>query len=352
MEPFYQLTNPGGAKLRDSLLLSYTETNLLRVLYSSLVSSHWLTLIGSVNMILITICTTFASETLHISTTGTACQVIIDPTTSANNDCRMQLAMHPILAWVLGMVLFATFAFTVVLILKLRGRVSGLFAEAASIAGVATLYNSSLVQGFSQSLRDSSSRYGLTASENETGMNSIVDLPPASIQSTPYQQSSTSASKKNGHFSVHPAALSLFWVYLVGVLIIILYYRFASKPGMGNGLETFMDSQSFGVRLFMTCIGLAIKFYWGSVEWHMRRIAPYTALTSSNGADEDQSVLVANPSHPVTALFCSSNWRHPLLCSVTLMAVLSEVLVITLSAVPFSVATAYLAFEISVYILC
>jgi len=350
MEPFYQLTKPGGAKLRDSLLLSYTGANLLKVFYSSLVSSHWLALIGSVNMVLITICTAFASETLYISTTGSACQVIIDPTASTNNDCSMQLVMRPILAWILGIVLFVIFAFTVVLILRLRGRVSGIFAEATSIAGIATLYNGSLAQGFSQSLRNSSNRYGLTTSEDETGMNSIVGLTPTPIQPPPYHQASTSASKKKGHASVHPAALAVFWVYLVGVLIIILYYRFVSKPGTGNGLETFMDSQSFGVRLFMTCIGLAIKFYWSSVEKYMRRIAPYTALTSSNGAAADQSVLIHSPSHPVTALFHGDSWRLLLLGFVTVMAVLSEVLVITLTAVPFSAATAYLAFEISVYI--
>jgi hypothetical protein len=262
----------------------------------------------------------------------------------------MYLAMRPILAWLLGIVLFATFVFTVVLILKLHRRVSGIFVEATSIAGVATLYNVSLAQGFSQSLRNSSNRYGLTTSENGTGMNSIVDLTPVPLQSTPYQQASTSASKKKFHFSVHPATLAVFWVYLIGVLIIILYYRFISKPGTGDVLEDFMDSQSFGVRLFMTCIGLAIKFYWGSMERYMRRIAPYIALTSSNRADADRSVLVSSPSHLVTALFCGSGWRRRLLGSVTLMAVLSEILVITLTAVPFSVATAFLAFEISMYI--
>lgn len=155
---------------------------------------------------------------------------------------------------------------------------------------------------------------------------------------------------KQGHISVHPVSLTLFWFYLVGVLVIILYYRFVSKPGTNNSFEDFMNSQSFGIRFFMTCIGLAIKLYWATVEKHLRSIAPYVAMASEGGATADRSVLVRTPSHPIVGLFYGSSWRQPLLSLVTISALLSEVLVITLNTVPFSVSTAYLAFELSVYI--
>jgi hypothetical protein len=353
MEPFYQLTKLGGAKLEDSLLLSITGANPFKLLLSSLAGRHWLSLIGSVNMVLVTICTALASETLFISTTGSGCGVVVDRTASTNNDCRMQLAMRPILAWIVGVILFAIFALTVVLILRLKRQNSGIFYEATSIAGIATLYNRSLTQELSYSRHSSSKRYGLILSDDGTCTNSIVELTPAPAQPPAYQEAAKPARKKKkngGHVSIHPAALAVFWTYLVGVLIIILYYRFVSTPGTGDGLETFMDSQSFGVRLFMTCLGLIIKFYWNDVAKYMHRMAPYRALTSSTGATADQSVLFSRPSHPVTALFLSDSWKHPLLGWVTLMAVFSEILVIVLTAIPFSVARAYLAFNLSVYI--
>jgi hypothetical protein len=149
---------------------------------------------------------------------------------------------------------------------------------------------------------------------------------------------------------VHPAALAVFWLYLITVFTIILYYRFISEPGTGNRLEAFLDSQSFGVKLTMTCVGLSIKFYWSSLESYVRRIAPYAALASAQGASASRTMLVRSYGHPLAALFHADTWRHPLLGPVTLMAVLSELLVVALAAVPFSVAEAYLAFEVSVYL--
>ncbi|KAF2653749.1 hypothetical protein K491DRAFT_694487 [Lophiostoma macrostomum CBS 122681] len=298
-------------------------------------------------MILVYICTAFASETVYISATGSACHVIINPTTATNNDCQMHLALRKELAWVLGGVLFAIFAFTVVLILKLRRQISGIFAEASSIVGVASLSHKLLKRGLINS-------YGAASHTAFKGHESPGSLDPSlasatnvfSEQRIPVKESKS----KKGQISVHIASLTLFWLYLIAVLIMILYYRFVSKPGTNNRFEDFMDSQSFGVHLFMTCVGLCIKLYWGSIEKHLRSNAPYVEMASQGGATADNSVLIKTPSHLIIGLFYYSTWRQPFFGLVTLSAVLSEVLVITLTAVPFSTSTAYLTFELSVYI--
>ncbi|CAO2650343.1 Nn.00g016350.m01.CDS01 [Neocucurbitaria sp. VM-36] len=351
MEPFYQMTRTGGATAQDSLLLSYPRASMSKVLLSSWNSGHWLSFLGAMNMGLITICALFASETLFISSKGEACYVIVDPTSDTNNDCQMQLSMRPPLAWALSIVLLAVVMLTIVVLVLLRRRASGIYAEATSIAGIACLYNGTLVQDPAQSLRDRSRRFVLAPSP-DNGTNSIVELESSTVQSPPYPQlrSGTVKKKSSSHPSIHPASLATFWLFLVAVLIWILYYRFVSKPGTGNALETFMDSQSFGVRLFMTVLGLLIKFYWGWIEQYIRSVGPYMALSSPHGATAEQSLLVRSPSHPVTALFYMDSWRHVLLGIVTVMAVLSEVLVISLNALPFSTAKAYVAFELSAYI--
>ncbi|KAH7388855.1 hypothetical protein BKA66DRAFT_460968 [Pyrenochaeta sp. MPI-SDFR-AT-0127] len=350
MEPFYQFSKPGGASAKDSLLLSYPGAALPSVLWSSLSSGHWLSFLGAINSVLVTICTLFASETLFIASHGDGCRVVIDPTSDTNDECTLYLSMRPPLAWALGVVLFSITVLTATAIVQLHRRVSGIFAEATSFAGIASLCSQRLAQESAQSLQDHSRRYTLVPSDSH-GTNTI-ELTTSPYQSPEFQQIQTSTYKKTKYERVpmHPASLVAFCLFLVAVIFMVLYYRFISKPGTGNLLEDFMNSQSFGVRLFMSAIGLSIKFYWGWIEQYIRSVGPYTALASLHGASADQSVLVRSPSHPVAALLYSDTWRHLLLSFVTMMAILSEVLVITLNAIPFTTATAYLAFKLSVYI--
>jgi hypothetical protein len=351
MQPFYQMARPGGAAAGDSILLAYPAASLPEVLWSSFFSRNWLSFLGAVNMVLITICTLFASETLFISSSGDGCGVIVNTTSDTNNGCHMRLAMRPAVAWALSAVLFAVFILTIIAIVRLRRQDSGILAEATSIAGIASLYSADMVNESSQSLRLRYKRYTLTSSD-EKGTNSIVEATSPSFQN-PFNGpnlTAATAKKKQDDISMHPAALVTLWLFLAGTLVLILYYRFVSTPGTQNLLEEFMDSESIGVRLFMTVLGLIIKFEWGWIEEYMRRTGPYTALASPRGATAAQSVLVKRPSNPITALFYGDTWRSLLLGVVTLMAVLSEVLVITLTAIPFSTVTAYQAFELSVYI--
>jgi hypothetical protein len=242
--------------------------------------------------------------------------------------------------------LFAMFVFTVFLIFRLQRQVSGIFAETSSIVGIAGLYQTLLAKGL----------IGPHGTASDSVLKCNGNIGTFDLTSTAYDNFSAQRmpvkqpNHKQGHFSVHPVSFILFWFYLVAVLVMILYYRFVSKPGTNNPFEDFMDSQSFGIRFFMTCIGLAIKLYWGTVEKHLRSIAPYVAMASEGGAIADRSVLIRTPSHPIVGLTYGSSWRQPLLGLVTISAVLSEVLVITLNTVPFSISTAYLAFELSVYI--
>ncbi|KAF2680067.1 hypothetical protein K458DRAFT_490230 [Lentithecium fluviatile CBS 122367] len=351
MEPFYLMSRPEGAKAQDSILFPYPGGSLKKTIWSSFTPHHRLSFLGCMNMVLITVCTLFASETVFISSTGAACGVIVNPTTESNGGCHMHLTMRLSLSWALDAVLVAVFTMTVIIILRLRRSVSGILAEATSIAGVASLYNRSMAQKSSESLHYRSRKYTLPASD-ANGTNSIVEMTPAPFLPSKPESTRTAAPKghKKHHIAVHPAALITFWLFLIGIFVLILYYRFVSEPGTGDVIEDFLDSQSFGVRLFMTVLGLVVQFYWGWIEEYMRGISPYTALASEHGATAAQSVLVRSSSHPVTALFHRNTWRSPLLGIVTLIAILSEVLVITLNAIPFSTATAYPAFIASVNI--
>jgi hypothetical protein len=345
MEPLYQMTKPGGAEAKNSLLLSYPSSMLPVVLLKSLWARHWLTLIGAVNLVLVTTCTLFAAETLFLTGVGDGCGVIVDAEGDFNHDCDIVLAMRPAIGFFLGVVLIAMVVMTLIATNTLRRCSSGVFAEATSIAGIASLGNEHLLQGASQSLSNPTRRYTL-ARAHDTGTVSIIDLAPTAPSHT--LVISANNKRKRSHWEMRLPFLILLFLFQTGILVLILYYRFVSRPGTNNALETFMDSESFGVHFFMTLLGLGCKVYWGWIEKYMRRTSPYVALAAPEGATAERSVLLKSHSHPITALFSHGTWTHWLLGVVTLMAVLSEVLVITLNAIPFTIATAYSAYAISV----
>lgn len=351
-EPFHQLTKPGGARADDSLLLSYAGSMLPVVILKSFLSRHWLTMIGAVNMVLITVCTLFAAETMFLIGDGDGCGVIVDAEGDYNEDCHIKLTMRPALGFILGVILFAVVFLAILVVSILRRSSTGLLAEATSIAGVSLLASPQLCRVSRQELKNSRSRY--TISPSQSGPNVLVELQqgaaPPSVQPLDDLRVKLTRTKKEGHWEMSPYSLTLFLLFQAGILVFIIYYRYVSKPGTGNALENFMNSESCGVRLFMTVLGLGTKFYWGWIEKYVRNAWPYLMLAAPQGATADQSVLVKSSAHPFTALFHRSTWESPLVAAVTLMATFSELLVITLNTVPFTRATAYKAFKISVYI--
>jgi hypothetical protein len=66
--------------------------------------------------------------------------------------------------------------------------------------------------------------------------------------------------------------------FFAGLGVLILYYCFV---GTSSGFESFLDSQSGGVRFTTTTIGVIIKSYWTSLE---KGISP-TMLSGTKAAD-------------------------------------------------------------------
>ena len=347
MEPFYQLAKPGGSKAADSLLLGYTETYLFKVLSSSVSRKQWLVVIGSVNMVLTTICILFAEETLFLSPYGDDCTDEIDPTATRNKNCHVRLTTNRAVAWSVCAVLAIIFVSSAAMVFLVRRRPSGIFAEASSIAGTLSLYRHSVTEQLSLVSSTASTRFALSASE--VPHNSIISLGQPPRHNTNHRKAARK-QETSEQILVHPVSMFLNWIFLGAVLTTVVYYRVVSKPGAGNGFETFMDNPNFGARFFMTGMGLAIKSFWAAVESHVRCKVPYILLASRDGATADESVLVSSPSNPISGLFSRSTWKSYFLGPASLMAFLSEILVVTLAAVPFSTERAYEDFEACVSI--
>ncbi|KAI8936338.1 hypothetical protein NX059_006752 [Plenodomus lindquistii] len=309
---------------------------LPEVFFSSIWSRHLLAFLGALNMGLIILCTLLSSETMYLESEGTLCGIQAGSEGESNPDCIMTLRMRQEYAWAVGAILFAVALFTVWVIVFTCPRVTGLHNDPTSIAGHASLMDDDLIKELCDSHQDHTKRYALVQS-HENG--------PVTIVSTRTNRSGS----KHGHFSMHPALLITFWLAQIGILVMLFYYRFVSKPNTGNKFEDFMNSQDIGVSTFMTALGLGVKFYWGWIEGYMRTMRPYLALASPHGATAAQSVLLRSPSHSVTTLLQAETWKYPLLAIVTFMSLLSEVLVIMLNGVPFTPSLLRKAFDISVF---
>lgn len=351
MEPFYQMAKPEGAKVKDSLLLSYTGLCLPWVFLASFFSGRRLTFLGALNTILILVCTILASSTVYISYEGDSCGVILNTTESSNSGCHLTVVLNHRQGWALSALLFAVFVLTLCSILWIRRKVSKIEVDPTSIAGSACLLNDNLSRELVQSIQDPSKRYTIDSTFAD-GATSIVpwSSTPGVFGRFHHHHKSAPNEWKFSNVTIHPATLTALWLFQLGIIVLLVYYEHISKAESGSKFELFMNSNSRGPSILMTILGLAVKFYWGWIEGYMRTMRPYMALASRHGATAANSVLLRGPSHPITALLQGDSWRHPLLAVVTLMSILSEVLVVTLTTVPFKPASVLTAFKVSVYI--
>ncbi|KAF2446412.1 hypothetical protein P171DRAFT_259437 [Karstenula rhodostoma CBS 690.94] len=77
--------------------------------------------------------------------------------------------------------------------------------------------------------------------------------------------------------------------------------------------------------------------------------APYRRLFASN-ATAHESILVSPPIHPVLGVHPLMSSRHYTLALIAVIGLLSEVLCVTLSAIPFNPATLYTAYNVSTWV--
>jgi Protein of unknown function (DUF3433) len=291
MEAFFQLASPNGVHARSSLCLDYASSTLPKVVLKSIMSSHWIVLSAAAVSVIISASVALASEILYIGTTG------ICTSTGDGNDCHPFLALRPALARGMSGLVLTIFFSAIFILVQSRKRRSGLYAEATSIAGLATLLQDpAMKEGLRRipriphELSNSEvekllvSRYRLGPScQNEVttdygfisvgGDAVMYRANGRSDGCAPVQPSdglntqSTSRKRhvpKNGRpLWLRIPALAAFWLILAGLLIVIVYYRLV---GNMSGFETFMDSQGMGVRFLMTAIGILIKSNWLLIE--------------------------------------------------------------------------------------
>ncbi|KAI9782835.1 MAG: hypothetical protein M1839_004586 [Geoglossum umbratile] len=368
MEPFYQLAQPSGATGARSLNLRSAAPSWV-VVYHALLQRQWVVVLGGLVGFLFMVLVPLASEMIAIDTHSDCIDIAEDM-----QHCFAKLGVSVLVGRVIQGLLAVTAVLTLAIAILSWNRWSGVFADPSSIAGLATLFRDEEVVDEFRKLRPDSSRtvvakklagkrwrlgyfknpdgcvgYGFTmckgAEKDVLEHDTKAEWDKSSVMTDSSIGAESSSRRVSGPGSpwLHYASITLIALVFAGLLSMILYYQ---QTESDSGFERFMDSQGFGVSFLMTSIGVLIKSYWTAVEKETRTVEPYRVLSQRYAHPRD-TILVCSKFSPITALTTSVFRLRHHLSILALNAILSEVLTVALSRIPFHGDSIYLAYVVS-----
>ena len=376
MEPFYLLAGPAGALAKDVLTMNFLSTNDSIGPLMAIFRGHWLMLWVSTLYLVVGFLTPFSAEFL----------LFRDRCTSPS-----QCAPEPRVVVSIGRVLQALLACAAVMIVAFwwlgRRYRGGIYSDPSSIATLASvahhpdvvadirrIHPDATKNEMGEALarkrytlgfycnRDGAERYGLVPvsvqaytgkgleekDRLEVGSSWGGMGPNAVLQ----RRRRRAASRRRMYRLIRDV---LFGLVTCAVLIMVIYYY---QVAADSAFERFFDSQSFGPRFVMSIAGIMIHSHWKRIErgglfifypqdepllleltfkttTETCILEPFRNLSQGN-AGAKSSILVDRTLSPITSFFTAIWRRQFFVALVSFMAILSEILIITLSGVPYN----------------
>ena len=260
MQPFYELSEPAsGSKLNENLLLA----NALLVPFRAAARGNWAIVISAlVYGPLLTAVQLLAASAIFL-TAGQSCNALDDPKSFKCGTIWLTGRLST--ARMLEAALAAVAAAALLLACLQARRACLLRAEPFSIAGLASL----LADGPTPSLAPGQ-RYVLAewtlAGVPHLAIDSLS--PPGPNPGEP----AASLEREGGEgeeeededpWHVRPAMLVVFVAFMLGIVVLILIYRFTADSAM----EPFLSGQTVGVKLFFTALALLTRSGWVPIEY-------------------------------------------------------------------------------------
>ena len=385
MEPFFQLTQPGGATAKQSLLAEYLSTGYSKNHLRHIFTGHWVLLLGTIAYISISVLAPLATETSTVVATA-YCNL----PDGGHQPCNAVWVLNASVARGLEAILSLTAVLVFALIVLQWPRKSGIFSNPSSIATMASLLSHEDTLNDFRHLDQSADdeqlsaqlsgnhytlssyeihpgsglyRYGIVKTTsslysdpyNLTTPTSNLDyasrthfspLPPSEVSvNKPFLQHNTTATT-TFPFTKRTLRDLLFLFTLLTLLAILIAYYF---DGSSSSFNTWFNSDTFGPRFLLTSAAVIIDFHWKTLEREVRILVPYRRLVAGNATPE-KSVLVNVGGTPVQA-FPGALWRGEWLhVCVAFTAVMSDVLIVSVSGVPYSRAQIWQSFLVSSYL--
>ncbi|MCJ1393029.1 hypothetical protein MMC18_005901 [Xylographa bjoerkii] len=369
IEPFRILTQSKTTSANDFFNINYLSASDTLEPYKAMLSGHWLMLWTSLLYLAVELLSPFASEVLHFYW---SCE-------STGNDtltCAAALWINVSVARILqGLLSFASMMLAIIWFM-IRNRSSELLSDPSSIITIASLLHHpetlaglrSLDQlatkadtiksldGYSYRLgtytgRDGNERYGLIAANKvqvDQPSNAYDPLmttkdPRISVSYVSQEPVTTRPKRWKPLHIVRDIALGS---TIAAILVIVAVYYVASG---NSGFNIFMNSNGFGPRFLVTCVGVIIHSQWARLERECAGDEPFRRLYRGS-ATAESTILTARTLTPISTVIASIYQRNFFVVHIAFVTLLSEVLIIILPGVPFSPGEIWEAGMMSIYL--
>jgi len=372
MEPFYYLSAHSGAFAKDAMFGSYLSSELNPSSIQTMFRGQWVLLLGGMVLLGWAAVVALVSESMVIISKSDC----VSPQDGQHFRCDPGWAVNKpvlnILLALLGLIFVLIFILTCIV---LRRKRSGVFTDPSSIASMAELLGNPAVMQDIQQVNATAShnearmilgenRYKLGYYDARTGKSlkfdsfevgehrwGLIKLAEDSMSKTligtdsaqagavlspdAVRRNDANANKKRRVLQVVYDTIMLLTALCIFGLVLGYYLDYKSDP-----LNDFFNNNSFGPRIVLTILALIVSAGWRRTSQQLTLLAPYRSMArafhSHSAVPARRSILATVACTPYTALRKGVVLRNYLVTTVAMLTVLSDVLLIAISGVPFS----------------
>ena len=382
MEPFYRLASPDGATAGASLLMNYLDCGFGWASLGGIFKGQWAMTLASAIYVLTSLIAPLASESMTVRA-----QSICRTELSDRQPCDPAWILVKLVIRCLEAVLLSSAALVIAYTFYNLPRKSGLMESPATLAGIAkllndrrTIQNLRLVDPKVSSKRLEQSitrdRFALVSRETADGeiVRGIVQIGRSRPGGGSSNMEQTNPLSRSGQASYtllptpedvavrsqqSPSMLKRAVPFLIDIVVVIftmglfgvvMAYYWDYKPDPFNN---FFNSNGFGPRLTLSFSAVILDAHWKRIEREVRVLTPWRqmAVTRKNhSAPASKSIFARMTGTPIVSFPRAIRRRSVFHAWVSLVAILSDVNILAVSAVPYNDATIEIQFKVASFV--
>ncbi|KAK1969296.1 hypothetical protein LY78DRAFT_725842 [Colletotrichum sublineola] len=308
-QPFFAMAQEGGALGRNSITLQFDGWKGVLAPFEILMQGHPVPFITTLILWSSAMLVPLATEAIGMKLHG-ACKI------TAIEGCGIQLGVSTVSAYALIAMIAFIIVLLLVLLYLLRNWETGLHANPWSIAGISSLSRNASIRSqitdFKASQKAMAAKnYMLGYFENAQGRDEygIIYHDDSSQNLQAFSSGALPAEDELYGTNQHNIVQSSF--------------------------KDATDSQSWGVRFFLSALGVIIVFCWESIFVSIAIISPYYHMDRQSQQPES-SILLTRPTNSFYGIYAALLEGNVVLMLAAFMAILAEFLPILLSNIPYN----------------
>lgn len=353
MEPFHQLSKAKGATAEDTLFADYLSTGLSLNSVKAIFQNHWVMALTTGIYFILAFVPSLASESMTVKFLSKCSKPGVG-SFNCGPAWMVDVSVIKGIEILLGMMA----AMVLVLVVLQWNRKNGVMSDPSSIASMASFLHhpevladfreidamanstelSTLLAGNQYMLATYESgpgqyRYGLvktvgTVRIGGPGANSNARYQPLS---NPTNGEIKRATRSVPWGAIRDGTLGLCLLGLLGICI--AYYL----DGKNDPFNNYFNSGGFGPRFILVIVATIVDYQWKRIEREVRIVDPFRRL-GKRMASPRKTILASRWGTPFDALPIALWNMNFFAAAIAAVAILSDILIISILGVPFSSA--------------